>query len=202
MLDRFIGKKDFADLAGVSPQAITKNTKEGKVLEHSVVNGKIDLSTPGVAQYLASKEKDVPEFKNGPAFTMEVGVGDETPTGEFMHMTVAEVTARLGSDKNFKSFLDARKTIADIAIKDLQAAEKRGELIPRQTVKTFIFGALEQCNHRLLRDLPKTAIQRLSAHFESGGSEEEATRILLEMVSKNLSTAQNTISRIMKDDAA
>ena len=70
--------------------------------------------------------------------------------------------------------------------KELRNWEVEGKLIPRDGVRTHVFGAVEGANRRLLRDAPKTIARRLYAMAKSGASVEEAEQVVREIVGSQL----------------
>lgn len=200
-MDRFVTKFDFSKLAKVSAAAITNATKPDKALVTAFVGGKIDLGHPAAKAYLKKKNVAVPEFRAAATTSVAAGIATEMDPLEFMHMSLGEILAKYGTLKEFKGVLDALKTMADISYKEMQAQEKRGEFIRRETVKTFIFGALEQLNLRLLRDVPKTAVARLASHLKTGGSREDAEMMFVTIISQSLQLVSDTTTRVLRTGA-
>ena len=126
--------------------------------------------------------------------------GAEVDTTVLMNLTVAEVARRYGGMKGFKEALAAQKIQSDTQYRDLQVAEKRGELIPRELVKQHMFGYLERANLRLLRDFPKTATRKIWSMVEAEQSPEEAEKEIRSMISEELDSAARSIKRTIKKD--
>lgn len=211
----------LARLAGVSPAAITKACK-GQ-LAGACTGKRIDLDHASVQEYLAKKgvtstpppvaparRRETPPAprpgktkKRGrpspaPKPSVDRSADDEDPES-FLDMTLRDLTERFGTETAFKDWLDARKKIADIREKDLKNDETDGRLIPRDLVRTHLFGAIEAGNRRLLGDSPKTIARRIYALAKSGAPVEEAESVVREIVSSQLKPVSDTAARVLRN---
>ena len=118
--------------------------------------------------------------------------------GEFVNWTLRELLNRFGSSQQFKNWLDARKSIEDIKLKELNVAEKRGELIPREFVITHIFSLFENHHTRLLSDYPKTLLRTLYPMIKAGGKKEDAEKLIVDLMSSQLKTIKDETQRKLK----
>ena len=216
-MDRFLTKAAFAKLVGIKAPSVTYLCKPGKALHKAVVGKKIDLEHPATQEYLEqhkSKEKDAKKqvakqkdaAKDAPK-TVKTPDGHEyTPINvleahpdEFLDLTMRQIYHQFGSMEEFKTAIAVRKTMSEINFKELQSMEKRGELIPREIVKTHIFGAMNTSNLRMLRDIPKTATTKAIAMLKSGQKPAAVEAMIRELIGKNLAVVESTANRILKE---
>ena len=204
---RLLSKADFATEAGVSRAAVTKAAKG--LLLAAIVAGEIDIDHPDAIAYLkkkqAAKTKTPP--KNKPAAkaaTHGAATGETShyskdgPIQLVLDLTIRELVEAFGTDKQFSTWIDARKVIEDIRYKQLRTAKEEGILIPRELVKLHIFGAIEAANVRLLSDTPKTLSERIFALAKAGGSKKEAEKIIKEIIGSQLKNVKTTATRVLK----
>lgn len=221
---KLIGRKAFADLAGVSPGAITLATKPGKALAPAVDGKFIDSAHPAAVAYVEARApKVITPTKPGPKPKPEPYVRgtaaqrqrklaapvDATPAAElpeniqaFADWTLREVVAQYGTAPAFADWLKATKEIESIAAARLKNAAAAGELIPRELVRTHLFGALEAVNMRLLNDSPKTLARQLYAAAKSGQSLEEAEEIIRKAIGAQLRNVKQSAARLLKSAKA
>ena len=205
---RLLSKSDFATEAGVSRAAVTKAAKG--LLLAATVAGEIDVDHPDAIAYLKKKQaaktktptKKKPKAK---AATTVVATADtshyskDAPLVKVLDLTLRELVDQFGTGKQFKEWIDARKTIEEIRFRQLKTAKEEGILIPRALVKTHIFGAIEASNVRLLSDTPKTLSERIYALAKAGGSKKEAEKIIKEIIGSQLKNVKVTATRVLKN---
>ncbi len=105
---------------------------------------------------------------------------------------------RFGTDFQFSSWLGSLKDIELIREKRLKNGETEGGLISRELVKNFVFGALEAANKRLLGDASKAIVSKVMSIARSGGSAEEAQRIVRDEISKQLKPIKDKAARNLR----
>lgn len=214
MVQRLIKKTEFAEQAGVSRAAVTKAC--AGALAAAVVGKLIDVDHPDAIAYIKSKQsKKTPTPAKKPRTKAKPKPKNvttpEPPEGELSHfsedddlravldLTLRELVQRHGTAAQFETWVKAKKTISETHIKDLKIAETEGLLIPRETVKTHIFGAMEASNLRLLTDTPKTLSRRLFAMAKSGASIEEAEALVLKLLADQLKGVSATVKRVLRN---
>ena len=191
---RLVSRAEVARQAGVSPKSVTLACVSK--LKSALTGKRLDIDNPKVINYIKTakggktKSSENKHYSKGAALE------------EYMDWTLRDLVARFGTDDNFKRWADAAKVLADIRLKDLKADEMKGKLIPRELVKTHIFGALENSHLRLLSDLPKTLSQRLRAHFKSGGTIEKGEELGRELIGSQLKSLKATAIRVLKEKNA
>ena len=79
---------------------------------------------------------------------------DDEELATFADMKLRDILKRYGTMTQFKDLLSATKLIEDIVEKRIKNAKASGDLISREHVHTFIFGAIEVMNIRLIQDAP------------------------------------------------
>src|ERR1043166_1063323 len=219
MAKRLISQADLARLAAVSDMAISKACR--RKLKPACVGKRVDVDHPAVVEYLAGKGKTPPAVRPPAAEAApstpatrprsagkrssgsgaeratwgDAGPKDAENIDEVDELTLAEIARQFGSVRAHIDWLDARKKTVDIKAKELANAELEGKLVPREWVMTHVFGALERMQKQLLQDAPKTIARRLYAMAKSGGSTEEAEKVVREIVSLNLRPAKETAMR-------
>ena len=198
---RLISKADFATEAGVSRAAVTKAATKG--LLAATVAGEIDIDHPDAIAYLKKKQAaktKIPTKKKPVPTTEETShYSKDAPLQKVLDLTLRELVEAFGTDKQFSLWIDARKVIEDIRYKQLRTAKEEGILIPRELVKTHIFGAIEAANVRLLSDTPKTLSERIFALAKAGGSKKEAEKIIKEIIGSQLKNVKTTATRVLKN---
>jgi hypothetical protein len=190
---RLVSRAEVARQAGISRKSVTLACVSK--LKPALTGKRLDIDHPKVIDYIKNakgrrartgKKNEDNHYSKGAALK------------EYMDWTLHDLVTKFGTDDNFKRWADAAKVLADIRLKDLKADEMKGDLIPRELVKTHIFGALENSNLRLLSDLPKTLSQRLRAHFKSGGTIEKGEKLGRELIGSHLKSLKATAIRVLK----
>lgn len=119
----------------------------------------------------------------------------------YAHLSLTALTRKFGTATAFKDWLAAHKTIEDIREKRLKNDEAEGRLIPREPVRTHVFGAINAVNIRLLRDAPKTLTRRLYALARSGAPVEEAETTAREILGSLLKPMKTNAARVLRNVA-
>lgn len=111
---------------------------------------------------------------------------------------------RFGTHFQFSTWLSSLKDIELIREKRLKNGETEGGLISREIVQNFVFGAIESAFKRLLGDASKSIVSKVMNCVRTGGTSEEAQRIVRDEISKQLKTVKATSARNLrhKRDAA
>lgn len=109
------------------------------------------------------------------------------------------LVARFGTERGFRDWLLSLKDIETITGKQLENARTQGFLIPRDFVKTHVFGAIEGTNRRLLSDTPKTLCRELYALAKSGAPLEDAERMARKLLGKQLETVKSRVVRALRN---
>lgn len=106
---------------------------------------------------------------------------------------------RFGTHFQFSTWLSSLKDIELIREKRLKNGETEGSLISRELVKTFVFGAIEAANKRLLGDAAKTIASKVFNSVRAKGTLEEAQRIIRDEIGKQLKPLKTTAARRLRD---
>ena len=104
-----------------------------------------------------------------------------------------------GTDERFKKWLDSRRVMEEIRLKNYQVGERSGSLIPRTLVQEKIFSILEASNIRLLTDAPRTLALRIGASAKAGVSDEELEKIAREIMESQISHIKAQALRVLKN---
>jgi len=170
-VQKLIKQKDFADLAGVKPPAITQAKPR---LGEAVVGRKIDVNHPLAQQYLEDREQRqaaqiarTPDIRISPRDNIQ-GAGavqnfvvsqvqGSRPTvpEELAGLTIQEVVEMWGGVPAFTAYVKAQSALTDYMAKKTNSEHKRGELIDRGQQARASFEAIELLFKRFLTDHPR-----------------------------------------------
>lgn len=218
-MDRFVSKKEFADVCQKTPAAITAATRPGKALSLALAGKKIDTHHVDAVTYMQKHGVDVglpaqdepattaskktkPSKQKGSYQEVDIKVDIDHNLAEYskyLNMTLGDIIRKFGSMPKFKDHLNSFKVMSEIELRELQAEEKRGKFIRRDTVKTHIFGAMDTSNLRLLRDVPKTAAMKAASILKSGQEIGVVEEMLRDLIGKNLSVVRETAERVLRE---
>lgn len=149
---------------------------------------------------IARKDNPGNPEHNRPATRVQKPEGEiDEDVQKYLDYTLREIYEQFGTDKQFKDFLGACKTIEDVRSRRIENAEALGELIPRALVETHVFGAFEQCNTRLLRDQAKTIAAKVTPAARAGATAEEIERVVRDQMSAVLRPVAAQMSRALKN---
>jgi hypothetical protein len=118
----------------------------------------------------------------------------------FRHWTLEHLIDEFGTSRRFLDWLDALKRIEEVRAKRIANEEREGSLIPRDPVRTHIFGIIDSTFRRLLTDAPKTTARRLFALANSGATVEEAEIEVRQINSSLIKAIKATARRRLGDD--
>lgn len=109
------------------------------------------------------------------------------------------LVARFGVERGFRDWLLGLKDIETITGKRLENAQTKGLLVPRDFVKTHVFGAIEGTNHRLLSDTPKTLCRELYALAKTNRPLEEAEQFARKLLGRQLESVKSRVVKALRD---
>jgi hypothetical protein len=169
--------------------------KKSKEVDKNV--NQVDKPTPSkkIEDLVPESEPEV--IKVQTAITSELSTEDALK--EVEGLTIKQLIARYGTASQFKEFLIAHKTIEAINSQMFLRAEKEKELIPKELVETFIFGAIEDVNMKLLMDAPKTILRRVIAHLKSGEDVEMGEDLIRSIISDQLKVLPSRIRKSLNN---
>jgi hypothetical protein len=218
---RLVSRAELSRMAGVSDAAITKACR-GK-LAAACEDKRVDLDHPSVRSYLTSKgvkppplagarRKDTvsppapiptrPTKADTQAEASSPG-SEDAPKGIedielYDHLTLKEIAERFGSMTAHADWLDMRKTQVAIRSQELKNGELEGKLIPREAVKTHVFGAIERANKQLLQDAARTITRRVLGMAKANGTAEEIETTVREIIGSHLAPVKETAARALR----
>jgi hypothetical protein len=117
---------------------------------------------------------------------------------DLYHWTFGHVLDTFGSSRAMQDWLDARKTAAEIAKLELALATTRADLIPREAVRTHVFGLIDGTFRRLLQDSPKTIARRVYAMANAGEPAEKAEELVRDTISSVLRPIKEGAARTLR----
>lgn len=115
----------------------------------------------------------------------------------FNDMTLKELIEQFGTDIRFRDWLTAVKDIEMINEKRLKSAEKKGELVSRELVKTGIIEPINSAHMKMLSDGAKTMAIRTVAMCGSGMSVGEVEEFIKDQISSFIKPVKTRIKRAM-----
>lgn len=192
---------ELARRAGRNRSQITR-AAQGDLAAAKLPGGRLDAAHPSVVAWARARGID-------PAALLDSGVGaarqrresppasataptDDGPAdaSELMNLTLRQITDRYGSAQGFIDWLEARKLIADTARTESRNERDDGRLIPRELVRTVLFGYLEQLHKRLLGEAAPTVARRVRG---AGLTSEQSVALVRDTLSAELNTARRHI---------
>lgn len=185
---RLISKAQFAKKYGITPSAVTQNNS----LKAALDGGKIDLNHEAAMLYESEYQK-----KQNKDQTPQSHVEDYIQ--DYAQWTIQKVIDEFGTEHQFKAWLDARKSIADLTLKDIESKRRKNEVISREFVQTYIFTAFETFNIRLLNDASRTLSRKLFSICKSGGTLEKAHEVSKKTISHLIQATKREIETAMKN---
>lgn len=204
-------KTDFAnamvgpriDMAHTSVKSyITKRrAKERKAAQREAARSEQDDS---IAQPVQKKRGTGSQQKSGRVKIKDqiiegsATAPDDQELAKFGDMKLKDILRHHGTMTQFKDLLSATKLIEDIIEKRIKNAKISGDLISREHVHTFIFGAIEVMNIRLLQDAPRTIAARVISAWESGETSEQVEVIICDLISSQLQSMKKEVTKGMK----
>lgn len=220
-MPRLVTRAELARIAGVSAMAITKVCRTK--LADACVGQRVDVDHPSVLAYLASKGAAPPSVADSPPqpppeptklrlVSTPSTTDDPAPRApppvpapdervdieQYADMTLRQIADLFGTVTAFKDWLDARKKQVAIREKELRNWEVEGKLIPRDAVRTHVFGAIDGATRRLLQDAAKTIARRLYAMAKSGSTIEEAEQVVREIIGSQLRPVKDVAVRTLR----
>lgn len=194
-----VGKKIDIDHSTVIEYLLTRQNPTTKKPLKQGTTKPTDKTTKSTARASTTEKKiDKPKRANEPENTT-THYPPDADMEKVLDLTLRELTALHGTDEQFKVWVSAVKTVGDIRHKDLKLAEMEGTLIPRELVRTHVFGALDSGHLRLLTDSPKTLARRIEGAVKSGSSLEEIESLIREHLSIQLKGMKTKAQRVLKN---
>ena len=219
MTKRLIKKIEFAEQAGVSRAAVTKACD--KALAAAVVGKLIDIDHPDAIAYIESKRakkttapakkprKAAATPKKKPAKTVAAPEPTEAPDDvshfseddeikDVLHLTLAEIVERHGTSGQFKTWLDAKKTIVDVQTRIVKLAQLEGVLVSRDLIKVGVIDPIDAAHRKLLTDGAKTIARRVTAMNSGGRPLEDCEDFVKDQIASFIRPMKAKVARSLK----
>lgn len=181
MVNRYLKKKEFADLAGVSQPAISKLIRKGSI---PVTSGKkIDIEDLTVKAYLKTKGIDLSAPKPKPPNRPPPANQGGRPRSP-------------GRDE--RDNLELKKLAADTQFREVRTAQMEGRLVAREAMVSGVWNPLETFLTRLLSDGAKTIAAKVYPIGRSGGTVEEAESEVKKQMTTLIGPLRRSIQRALK----
>lgn len=117
----------------------------------------------------------------------------------FADMTLRELIHRFGTDARFVDWLRATKQIEEIKERRTKNEKMMGELIPRDFVAKYLFGAMEESNTRLLNDSPRTIAATAAEMVEAGETLEQIEERVRELISSQIRNMKTRAKKALRN---
>ena len=216
MTKRLIKKTEFAEQAGVSRAAVTKACD--KALAAAVVGKLVDIDHPDAIAYIRSKQvkktatpakKPTKPRKPRTAAKPKTVAAPEPPDEgshfsedddlrDVLHLTLGEILERHGTSGQFKTFVDAKKTIIDVQTRVVKLAQLEGTLVSRSLVKVGVIDPIDAAHRKLLTDGAKTIARRVTAMTSGGRSLEDCEAFVKDQMSSFIRPMKAKVARSLK----
>ena len=216
MTKRLIKKTEFAEQAGVSRAAVTKACAGALVA--TVVGKLIDVDHPDAVDYIKSKQvkktktpaKKPRKPKKKPVKTVTAPEPPEEEEDEgshfseddeikdVLHLTIAEIVERHGTSSQFKTWIDAKKTIVDIQTRIVKLAQLEGTLVSRDLMKVGVIDPIDAAHRKLLTDGAKTIARRVTAMNSGGRPLEDCEDFVKDQIASFIRPMKAKVARSLK----
>lgn len=222
-MPRWVAKIEIARRAGVSRAAITKAARVA--FPDAVFGNQVDLDHLDVQTYLRRRQADptavvdpavaaatdptvpglaapatataaAPALVEAPAPSTVFSLPE--PVAPYLDWTLRAIADKHGTMRGFEVFLVQRKKLGEIIDRDVKLAERLGTLIPRALVRTHVFAHIEGAYRRLLTDTVKSAVRRAYAACRANAPEEEAERIVHDLIGSQLEQLKSESERALR----
>jgi hypothetical protein len=220
MTKRLISKAEFSRQANVSRMAVTKAC--AGALKAAVDGKSIDIDHPDAIAYIKSKraKKTTTPTKKPPKTaappkkkktkTMAALEPPEPPDegSHFsedddlkgvLHLTLAEILERHGTSGQFKTFVDAKKTIVDVQTRVVKLAQLEGVLVSRDLVKVGVIEPIDAAHRKLLTDGAKTIARRVTAMTNGGRPLEDCEAFVKDQIASFIRPMKAKVKRSLKN---
>lgn len=117
----------------------------------------------------------------------------------FADMTLRQLIHRFGTDSRFVDWLTATKRIEEIKERRTKNEKMMGELIPRDFVAKYLFGAMEESNTRLLNDSPRTIAATAAEMVEAGEPLEQIEERVRELISSQIRNMKTRAKKALRN---
>ena len=214
---KLVKQKDFAVLAGVTPQVVNYNKKN---LGGAVVGRKIDVNHPLAQSFIQANIINHVDVLNAPG--EKIGVGGENvrqSVGQLSielkksenqpvlpeqleSLTLKEIIKYYGSMPGFQAFLAAHDKLTGLKTKQIKQDAVRRVLIDKQYEGKLAFEAIELLFKRLTADVPDNLTLKVIslAEEKKQASALAIKREIITAISNVLRTCQNTLIKKLEAD--
>ena len=212
MSQYLVTKAEFANMAQVSQAMISQLTRYGE-LQEIVVGKKVNAAHPKALAYLERSSKfqktdaEGNTIKGTRAQKEAERIRYETESGElplniqeFGSWTLQQIANEFGTDSRFSEYLKAVKLQEEIVEKQLRNRERTGENIPRDLVKTHMFGFIDAAFSRLLSDTPRSLAGRIREMVDSGETIERLEEEIRKYISDQIKMLKRQTTKVLKND--
>lgn len=130
--------------------------------------------------------------------TKEIPIERTEEFERYADLTLRECVERFGTFRAMRDVAEVLKKIEDTRGRRLQNDETEGHLVSREAVRAHIVGAMQVAFERLLRDAPKSIVQRLFPMAKADGTLEEGEAVARELIGSTLKPALDQTIRAVR----
>jgi len=182
-MSHWVSKAEVARKGNTSRALITQKCVEAGVWFRAGAvspDGNVDIENSSVSNWLESRASVVSP--------------NDLTSKEFGKMTINRVTEHYGGVAKLEIYVKTRKLLADTEHKQVMMAEKRGELVDRDTIAKACFGFLEGATQKLL-EMPRGVVERILAilETETPSVKEQCEEFIASEISKILKGVQHEV---------
>lgn len=163
-----------------------------KKLQEQVAAAKKHVKIPHVRGTAAAKAKRV---------SQDTGSLEELEPPEelakYLDMTLMQITVKFGNAVRFKDYVSAVKDIGAIEERAIKTAKLKGVLVNRELVQIQIIESFDAAHIKMLRDGSRTIATRAAAMIGSGGTAQEVTEMVEDIISSFIKPVKAKIARAM-----
>lgn len=178
------GIQEFADMAGVSRQAIWKAVKKGTLIE---TNGKIDENSPQAQAYLNPQLNPRGKPFEGPSVA--------PPAQQAQRQPDPDAPPPFRS----KAELEIHRLQQQIVSLKLRNQEALGHLIPREKVERLIFQPISTAHQRILTDGAKSIAAYVHPMVLGGSTVEDVEAYIRKQISGFIRAAKRQMTKVIQD---
>lgn len=191
---KIVTQKEFAELAGVSPPAVSKAIKAGKIPVTD--RRRIDVEDEKCVEYLASKGVNLsaPEHEQKPARKILVG------RSAMFSQRERQDDDDNGSFAPSRRDLEMKKLAADAQFRELKNAQMESRLVAREAIVRGVWNPLETFLVRILTDGAKTMAATVHPLVKSDGTREEVEVALRQELTSFIVPLKEAIQKTLKLD--
>lgn len=191
---KIVTQKEFAELAGVSPPAVSKAIKAGKIPVTD--RRRIDVEDEKCVEYLASKGVNLSAQEPEQKPNRKISVGRSAMFSKRDRQDDDDDDA--GSFAPSRRDLEMKKLAADAQFRELKNAQMEGRLVARDVMIQGVWNPIETFLVRILSDGAKTIAATVHPLVLSDGTKEEVEVAIRQELTSFIVPLKEAIQKALK----